>query len=92
MIVSDVAGTTRDSVDSVYRYYGREYVLVDTAGIRSRGRISQGVEKYSVMRAMKSVSRCDVATVCPVCGTRPVASVIRVGGGHEIGRHLGDFP
>ncbi|MDA8101200.1 MAG: ribosome biogenesis GTPase Der [Nitrospiraceae bacterium] len=63
MIVSPVSGTTRDSVDSVYRYYGREYVLVDTAGIRSRGRISQGVEKYSVMRAMKSVGRCDVALV-----------------------------
>ncbi len=63
MIVSPVSGTTRDSVDSIYRYYGREYVLVDTAGIRSRGRVSQGVEKYSVMRAMKSVSRCDVALV-----------------------------
>ena len=63
MIVSDLAGTTRDAVDSLYRYYGREYVLVDTAGIRSRGRISQGVEKYSVMRAMKSVERCDVALV-----------------------------
>ncbi len=63
MIVSPVSGTTRDSVDSLYRYYGREYVLVDTAGIRSRGRISQGVEKYSVMRAMKSVGRCDVALV-----------------------------
>jgi GTP-binding protein len=63
MIVSPVSGTTRDSVDSHYRYYGREYLLVDTAGIRSRGRISQGVEKYSVMRAMKSVERCDVALV-----------------------------
>jgi GTP-binding protein len=63
MIVSDVAGTTRDSVDSRYRYYGRDYILVDTAGIRSRGRISQGVEKYSVMRAMKSVGQCDVALV-----------------------------
>jgi GTP-binding protein len=63
MIVSPVSGTTRDSVDSIYRYYGRDYVLVDTAGIRSRGRISQGVEKYSVMRAMKSVGRCDVALV-----------------------------
>ncbi len=63
MIVSPVAGTTRDSVDSVYQYYGKKYVLVDTAGIRSRGRISQGVEKYSVMRAMKSVSRADVALV-----------------------------
>jgi GTPase len=63
MIVSETAGTTRDSVDSLYRYYGREYVLVDTAGIRSRGRISQGIEKYSVMRAMKSVGQCDVALV-----------------------------
>lgn len=63
MIVSPVAGTTRDSVDSMYRYYGRKYVLVDTAGIRSRGRVSQGVEKYSVMRAMKSISRADVALV-----------------------------
>jgi len=63
MIVSPVSGTTRDSVDSLYRYYGREYLLVDTAGIRSRGRISQGVEKYSVLRAMKSVERCDVALV-----------------------------
>jgi GTPase len=63
MIVSDQAGTTRDAVDSLYRYYGREYILVDTAGIRSRGRISQGVEKYSVMRAMKSVAQCDVALV-----------------------------
>ena len=63
MIVSPVSGTTRDAVDSLYRYYGREYILVDTAGIRSRGRISQGVEKYSVMRAMKGVDRCDVALV-----------------------------
>jgi GTP-binding protein len=63
MIVSPVAGTTRDAVDSLYRYYGRQYILVDTAGIRSRGRISQGVEKYSVMRAMKSLSRADVALV-----------------------------
>lgn len=63
MIVSPVAGTTRDAVDSVYQYYGRKYILVDTAGIRSRGRISQGVEKYSVMRAMKGIDRADVALV-----------------------------
>ena len=63
MIVSPVAGTTRDSVDSVYQYYGKKYILVDTAGIRSRGRVSQGVEKYSVMRAMKSIGRADVALV-----------------------------
>lgn len=63
MIVSPLAGTTRDAIDSLYQYYGRKYVLVDTAGIRSRGKISQGVEKYSVMRAMKSLSRADVALV-----------------------------
>jgi len=63
MIVSPVAGTTRDAVDSVYQYYGRKYTLVDTAGIRSRGKISQGVEKYSVMRAMKGIERADVALV-----------------------------
>ncbi len=63
MIVSPEAGTTRDAVDSRYQYYGKTYILVDTAGIRSRGRISQGIEKYSVMRAMKSLSRADVALV-----------------------------
>ncbi|HXY62195.1 MAG TPA: ribosome biogenesis GTPase Der [Nitrospirota bacterium] len=63
MIVSPVAGTTRDSVDSIYQYYGRKYTLVDTAGIRSRGKIGRGVEKYSVMRAIKSLSRADVALV-----------------------------
>lgn len=63
MIVSNVPGTTRDSIDSIYTYYGRKYLLVDTAGIRSRGRISRGVEKYSVMRAMKSVERADVAVI-----------------------------
>jgi GTP-binding protein len=63
MIVSPLSGTTRDAVDSIYRYYGKPYVLVDTAGIRSRGKISQGVEKYSVMRAMKTLARADVALV-----------------------------
>ncbi len=63
MIVSPVSGTTRDSVDSIYRYYGKPYVLVDTAGIRRRGKISQGVEKYSVMRAMKTLGRADVALI-----------------------------
>ena len=63
MIVSSVAGTTRDAVDSVYTYYGKQYVLVDTAGIRSRGKISHGVEKYSVTRAMKGIERADIALV-----------------------------
>lgn len=63
MIVSNVPGTTRDAVDSIYQYYGKKYMLVDTAGIRSRGKISRGVEKYSVMRAIKSLDRADIALV-----------------------------
>jgi GTP-binding protein len=63
MIVSPTAGTTRDAVDSVYTYNGKQYILVDTAGIRSRGKISQGVEKYSVIRAMKGIERADIALV-----------------------------
>jgi len=63
MIVSPVAGTTRDAVDSLYQYYGRKYVLVDTAGIRSRGKVNRGVEQYSVMRAIKSLDRADIALV-----------------------------
>jgi len=63
MIVSPVAGTTRDAIDSVYTYYGKKYILVDTAGIRSRGKISHGVEKYSVMRALKGIERADIALV-----------------------------
>jgi GTP-binding protein len=63
MIVSPVAGTTRDAVDSVYTYYGKKYVLVDTAGIRSRGKIGRGVEKFGVLRTKKSIDRADVALV-----------------------------
>jgi len=63
MIVSPVAGTTRDAVDSVYTYYGKKYILIDTAGIRSRGKISQGAEKYSVMRAIKGIEHADIALV-----------------------------
>lgn len=63
MIVSPVAGTTRDAVDSIYTYYGKQYVLVDTAGIRSRGKIGHGVEKFSVLRALKGIDRADVALI-----------------------------
>jgi len=60
VIVSAVAGTTRDAIDTSLRWFGRDIVIIDTAGIRKRGRISQGVEKYSVMRALKAMDRADV--------------------------------
>jgi GTP-binding protein len=60
-IVSDRPGTTRDAVDSQIEHDGREIVLVDTAGIRRRGRVEVGVEKYSVIRALRAIARADVA-------------------------------
>ena len=60
VVVSDVPGTTRDAIDTELEYAGRKIVLVDTAGIRRRGRIEPGIEKYSVLRSERSVARADV--------------------------------
>lgn len=60
-IVSDIPGTTRDSVDSLINYEGIPVTLIDTAGIRRRGKVDPGVEKFSVVRSMRSIERCDVA-------------------------------
>jgi GTP-binding protein len=61
VIVSPIAGTTRDAIDTEITYFGEPVTLIDTAGIRKRGRIEPGVEKFSVVRAMKALERCDVA-------------------------------
>ena len=61
VIVSPIAGTTRDSIDSKIDFDGVEVTLIDTAGIRRRGKIEQGVEQYSVLRSFKSIERADVA-------------------------------
>jgi len=61
MIVSPIAGTTRDAIDSHIDYEGIPVTLIDTAGIRRRGRVEPGVEKYSVLRSMKAIERADVA-------------------------------
>ena len=60
VIVSSTPNTTRDAIDTVVRYHGDDIVLIDTAGIRRSGRIEQGVEKYSVLRALRAISRADV--------------------------------
>ena len=60
-IVSPIAGTTRDSLDTPIRWEGRDVVLIDTAGIRRRGRVEGGVEKYSVLRAIGAIERSSVA-------------------------------
>ncbi|MGV2434322.1 MAG UNVERIFIED_CONTAM: 50S ribosome-binding GTPase [Anaerolineae bacterium] len=59
--VSPFAGTTRDAIDTEIKWHGQRIRLVDTAGIRRRGRIEPGVEKYSVLRALKALDRADVA-------------------------------
>ena len=59
-IVSDVAGTTRDATDSVLRYNGEEYIIIDTAGMRKKGKVYENIEKYSLMRSMKAIDRSDV--------------------------------
>ena len=62
-VVSDVAGTTRDALDTPFAFEGEPAVLIDTAGIRRRGAVRPGVEKFSVMRAASAIHRCDVALV-----------------------------
>jgi GTP-binding protein len=63
VVVSEQAGTTRDSVDTPFEYRGNSLVLIDTAGIRRRGRVERGIEKYSVMRARAAIERCDIAVL-----------------------------
>ena len=62
-IVSNVAGTTRDAVDTPFTYDKEDYVIIDTAGIRKSGKIYENIEKYSVIRAMKAIERSNVCVV-----------------------------
>lgn len=61
VVVSDIPGTTRDTIDTVVEYNGEKILLIDTAGIRRRGRIDRGIEQYSVLRALRAIERADVA-------------------------------
>ncbi|MCS7462452.1 ribosome biogenesis GTPase Der [Paenibacillus doosanensis] len=63
VIVSDVAGTTRDAIDTPFERDGQKYVIIDTAGMRKRGKVYENTEKYSVMRALKAIERADVVLV-----------------------------
>lgn len=62
-IVSNVAGTTRDAVDTPFTYEKKEYVAIDTAGIRKKGKVYESIEKYSVLRSMKAIERCNVCVL-----------------------------
>lgn len=63
VIVTPIAGTTRDAIDSVLKYHGNEVVLIDTAGLRRRSRIKENIELYSTFRTQTAIERCDVAIV-----------------------------
>ena len=63
VVVSDVAGTTRDSIDSVLKYHNEEYILIDTAGMRKKGRVFEAIEKYSLFRSLKAIDRSDICLV-----------------------------
>lgn len=62
-IVTDIAGTTRDAIDTTYNRFGFEFNLVDTAGIRRKSRVKEDLEFYSVMRSVRAIEHCDVAIV-----------------------------
>lgn len=63
VIVSPIAGTTRDAIDTLYTYDEQEYVLIDTAGMRKKGKVYESTEKYSVLRALKAIERSNVVLV-----------------------------
>jgi GTP-binding protein len=63
VIVSDVPGTTRDAIDTKVRFQGKDYILIDTAGIRKKSRIREATEKYSLIRTLRGIERCDAAVI-----------------------------
>lgn len=63
VIVSDIAGTTRDATDTPFTYQGKEYIVIDTAGMRKKGRIYENIEKYSLLRSLKAIDRSDVCVL-----------------------------
>jgi len=63
MVVSDIAGTTRDSVDTLLTHGNYSYLLIDTAGIRRKGKTTDKLEKYSILKALGAMSRCDIALI-----------------------------
>jgi GTP-binding protein len=79
-IVSHIPGTTRDAIDSQLDIGGRNMILIDTAGIRRRGRVAAGIERYSVLRALKAIDRADIALLL-LDTTEPVtAQDLHIGG------------
>jgi GTP-binding protein len=86
VLVNPEPGTTRDAVDTRFSYRGRDYILVDTAGIRAKGRIGRSIERYSVSRALAAVRRADVALILVDAVEGVTVQDTKIGGeAHEAG-------
>lgn len=89
VIVSEIEGTTRDAIDSPFTKDGKEYVVIDTAGIRRRGKVWENIEKYSVLRALSAIERADVIlfVIDAVAGIREQDKHV-AGYAHEAGKPI----
>ncbi|HEY4602522.1 MAG TPA: ribosome biogenesis GTPase Der [Cerasibacillus sp.] len=89
VIVSDIEGTTRDAIDSYFEKDGQEYTIIDTAGMRKRGKVYEKTEKYSVLRALKAIDRSDVVLVLIDAETGIREQDKRIAGyAHDAGRGI----
>jgi len=89
VIVSEIEGTTRDAIDSPFTKDGKEYVVIDTAGIRRRGKVWENIEKYSVLRALSAIERADVIlfVIDAIAGIREQDKHV-AGYAHEAGKPI----
>lgn len=86
-IVSDIPGTTRDAIDSLFQLGGKHYVIIDTAGIRRKSKVDLPTEKYSIIRALRAIDRCDVVLVMLDAVSGVTEQDKRIAGyAHEAGR------
>lgn len=89
VIVSNIAGTTRDAIDTPYIYDGQKYVIIDTAGIRKKGKVYESTEKYSVLRALRAIERSDVVLIVINAEEGIIEQDKKIAGyAHEAGRGI----
>ena len=89
VIVSPIAGTTRDSIDTPFTMDGKEYILIDTAGIRRKSKVNEDIERYSVIRAVAAIERCDVALLVIDAKEGITEQDKKIAGGaHEAGKGI----
>ncbi|MBQ6389198.1 MAG: ribosome biogenesis GTPase Der [Mogibacterium sp.] len=89
VIVSPIAGTTRDTIDTPFTYKDREYTLIDTAGLRKKSKVNDTIEKYSVIRAIAAIERCDICILMIDAETGLTEQDKKIAGyAHEAGKGL----